>query len=204
MTIFYKFNRHLVLHKQPVSLVSFVDKYEHDSFLFRQVNELFDYDNENGLLIWKVKRKGTNGLGCTAGSVDKRSNRRVVTIDGKNYKHARLVYLYHFGYLANFHIDHIDRNVVNDRIENLRAVTISQNNTNKLGKLVYDNPNGSFSVKLRIQGKFKHLGTFSCKTHTAKLAQLSHAIVHAEYSPYHWDILAGVHSSNLIARNQGA
>lgn len=198
MTIFYKFNRHLVLHKQPVSLVSFVDKYEHDSFLFRQVNELFDYDNENGLLIWKVKRKGTNGLGCTAGSVDKRSNRRVVTIDGKNYKHARLVYLYHFGYLANFHIDHIDRNVVNDRIENLRAVTISQNNTNKLGKLVYDNPNGSFSVKLRIQGKFKHIGTFKCQRRATDIAKLSHAIVNAEYSPYHWEMLASNSNDTLM------
>jgi hypothetical protein len=187
---FQKSIQSITFHHQPESLIAFIDAYQADSHLFDKVRSYFDYDSDKGLLIWKVKRKGTKGIGSPAGSFDKSTNRRVVTIDGKNYKQSRLVYLYHHGYLANFQIDHFDRNPSNDRIENLRAVTASQNNVNKLGKLVYPNKSGSFIVKLKIEGKDTYLGSYKCKQKATQLAKLSHAIVNAEHSPYHWELIA--------------
>ena len=177
------------LHQQPKSLLDYVKTHPKDQALLNRLRQLFEYDAEEGVLVWKIERKGTKGIGSPAGSFDKSTNRRVVTIDGKNYKHSRLVYLYHHGYLANFQIDHFDRNPSNDRIENLRAVTASQNNVNKLSKLVYQNPNGTFSVKLSINQVFKHIGTFDCKQEAIRIAKLSHAIVNAEHSPHHWELI---------------
>ena len=42
----------------------------------------------------------------------------------------RLIWIYHYGQDPDLDIDHIDRNRANNRIENLRLVTRSQNNHN--------------------------------------------------------------------------
>lgn len=200
---------HILQVKFPMSSVFSANKgifmfFEGDESRFcLMLHELFNYDPEKGVLVWAVKRKGTNGVGAVAGYVNKlKDSRRFVMINGKLYPHARLVFLYNYGSIGGLVVDHIDNDPTNDKIENLRAVTISQNNTNKLSKLVYDNPSGSFSVKLRIQGKFKHIGTFKCQRRATDIAKLSHAIVNAEYSPYHWEMLASNSNDTLMGAIQ--
>lgn len=46
------------------------------------------------------------------------------------YKNASFIFLFHHGYIPQI-IDHIDNDRLNDRIENLRPATYSQNNANK-------------------------------------------------------------------------
>lgn len=85
------------------------------------------------------------------------------------YKHHylhRLIYLYHFGYTPK-NIDHIDRDPKNNRIENLRSCTHSENHFNrkKKAKGVYKRTNKTmkntwFSV-IMINKKAMTLGTYS-------------------------------------------
>jgi hypothetical protein len=51
-------------------------------------------------------------------------------INQKAHLAHRLVFLYHRGYLPEF-IDHIDQNKLNNKIENLREITNSENQHNK-------------------------------------------------------------------------
>ena len=149
------------------------------------LHELFNYDPEKGVLVWAVKRKGTNGVGSVAGYVNKlKDSRRFVMINGKLYPHARLVFLYHYGSIGSLVVDHIDNDPTNDKIENLRAVTVAQNNVNKHSKLVYDNSNGTYSVKMRVNKNFKHLATFKCLRHATSFAQSYHVRLHGEFSPF--------------------
>lgn len=53
----------------------------------------------------------------------------VIMIDGKAHLEHRLIYLMHHGTLPRL-IDHVDRNRSNNRIENLRPATKSQNQVN--------------------------------------------------------------------------
>lgn len=53
------------------------------------------------------------------------------TINKKNYRLHRLIFLYHHGDLPDV-IDHIDRDRANNRIENLRLATPAQNLQNSL------------------------------------------------------------------------
>jgi len=53
-----------------------------------------------------------------------------VYVDGRNYLLHRLMYLFHKGYVPKL-IDHINNNKQDNRIENLREATYSQNQQNK-------------------------------------------------------------------------
>jgi hypothetical protein len=92
------------------------------------VKSLFDYHKE-GYLIWKIKTRMNVDIGDKAGCVGKNDERRTVGIKNKNYLAARIIFLWHKGYLPEI-VDHKDRDSLNDKIENLRATSYSQNATN--------------------------------------------------------------------------
>lgn len=94
------------------------------------VKKYFEY--KEGELFWKIRPANKIQIGDKAGSLNKSSKRQFfrVTIDRKSHPISRVVFLWHHGYLP-VQIDHKDRNSLNDKIENLRAATPSQNGANK-------------------------------------------------------------------------
>jgi len=84
----------------------------------KQLKYLFDY--RKGHFIWRRNLPKKGGLRNTlAGYCDKSNgNCRMVTINGKKRQLHRLVYLYHHGIWPD-QIFHLDRNPMNNRIENL-------------------------------------------------------------------------------------
>ena len=90
------------------------------------VKELFEY--KDGFLYWKITKAQNAKKGTIAGSVDSNGYHRV-SINYKHYKVHRLVFLMFHGFLPE-NIDHIDGNPLNNKIENLRKVTTSQNMQN--------------------------------------------------------------------------
>lgn len=84
-----------------------------------QLQELFEY--RDGDLYWKPSKAGTiDGGGYYQ-----------TGIQGRYFKNHRLIFLMHHGYLPDL-IDHIDGNKLNNKIENLRAATRSQNSFNSM------------------------------------------------------------------------
>ena len=90
------------------------------------VLELFDY--KDGQLIRKTGRKGDKG--SVAGCIHKGTGYIHVKIKKKTFKAHRLVFLLHHGYMPDI-IDHIDGDKTNNRIENLRSATKSENSQNQ-------------------------------------------------------------------------
>ena len=94
---------------------------------------------------------------------------RTARIKGKAWAVHRVIWAMHNGPLPGIlEIDHIDGNPLNNRLENLRAVT-RQMNTQNLHRARKDSitglagtyPNGNgFSARIRVHGREKHLGTF--------------------------------------------
>jgi hypothetical protein len=131
----------------------------------KYMKELFDY--REGNLIWKVRKANIINIGDIAGYI-KDNGYRYIRIDGKNYRAHRLIYLYHYGYLPN-EIDHIDRNRSNNRIDNLRPATQSENKRNRGS---YKNSSSCYKgvswckslckwqASIYVNGKAKHLGYF--------------------------------------------
>lgn len=102
------------------------------------LDQIFEY--KDGDLYWKPVKAGTvDGSGYLQ-----------VGIKGKYYKNHRLIFLMHHGYLPDL-IDHADGNRQNNRIENLREATRSQNNYNK--KIGKSNTSGVKGVSWRPDSK---------------------------------------------------
>lgn len=103
------------------------------------------YDYVDGELVSKVgKNKGLAvGTRCT-------KRYKSTTLQHKHRMVHQLVFLWHHGFIPDA-IDHIDGNTHNNRIENLRACTLSQNMLNS--KIRKDNTTGYVGVYYQPAGK---------------------------------------------------
>ena len=134
-----------------------------------RLHELFDY--QDGQLIRKISRgRGANSARWKAGtSIGHKSGKYVLaSVDYQLHKLHRLIWLWHHGKFPEHHLDHIDGNPGNNRIENLREATDSQNMqnqrtaraNNKLGVQGVYRVKNRFRAVLTTNGKSQHLGYF--------------------------------------------
>jgi hypothetical protein len=133
----------------------------------QRIAELLEYDPTSGCLTWKVTRSRKALVGSIAGSVT-RKGYRAVTIDGKPYLVHRLVWYYVYGYWP-IEIDHIDRNKLNNKIDNLREVDRCTNNQNKpvyatntsgTPGIHWHRPTNRWEVIIQRNNTKHYLGTF--------------------------------------------
>jgi hypothetical protein len=131
------------------------------------LKELFDYAAAN--LIWKKSRPKVS-LGAIAGSRPNEQNPySAVKIDGRLYKTHRLIYLWCYGTLPDF-VDHLNGDKTDNRIENLRAATKSENcrnrktptsNTSGIKNVSWSKHHKKWRVYLGIESsQHKHIGYF--------------------------------------------
>ena len=82
-------------------------------------------------------------------------NRHRICFKYKDYFRSRVVFLYHHGRWPEPTVDHINRDTLDDRIENLREATLSVQNKNKV---VFSNTNHRhISRKFDKRGKAYYL-----------------------------------------------
>jgi len=128
-------------------------------------NEIFSYDN--GKLYWKKKIANKCVIGKEAGHCNPKNKRHFISCYNKIFARSRVVYAM-FNGLSNKKIDHINRNSLDDRIENLRPVTTRENALNKdlsisrnLPPCVYfdsTNKKNPYYIRARVNGKKKIIG----------------------------------------------
>ncbi len=91
------------------------------------LHSLFEY--RNGRLYWKINCGRRKTIGNEVAARDK-NGYIVVQINRKQYFAHRIIFEMHHGYLPEI-VDHHDRDVSNNLIENLRAATNAQNQSNR-------------------------------------------------------------------------
>lgn len=130
-----------------------------------RLRELIDYDPETGLFTHRMSR-GPVKAGDVAGCGNGLGYRRI-RVDGPQYRSARLAYLWMTGEWPPEEIDHINRNPADDRWDNLRAVSPSQNLLNRKLPRSTNMPTGvqrqgnRFEAKISVHRKLCYLGMFS-------------------------------------------
>jgi len=129
------------------------------------ITDLLEY--RDGKLFWKVRR-GHVAAGKEAGSICK-NGRLYIQFEGKKILAHRIVWAMHHGDCPEF-LDHIDNNPLNNRIENLRPASKSQNAMNR--KVRADSSTGikgitpkgkRFGATIYLDGTPTYLGTFETK-----------------------------------------
>ena len=155
-----------------------------------QVQSLFNY-HQDGYLTWAIAI-GSRKIGKIAGCFDKSTNYWRVMINKKHYKLHRVIFLYHHGFLPK-EIDHIDKNTFNNKIENLRPCTPSENCYNR--KFRKDNTSGAKGVTYRkdinkwqayitFNKVRKSLGTFKNFEDAKNAYEKASLELHKEFSIY--------------------
>ena len=89
---------------------------------YEEVNALFVYDPETGVLAYR-------NTGKEAGTIGGHGYRRV-SVSGANTSSHRVMWLLHTGSLPFDMVDHIDGDKLNNKISNLRAVSRRDNGRN--------------------------------------------------------------------------
>jgi hypothetical protein len=157
---------------------------EHQEFL-----AFFRYDPTDGALYFR-NPTGRNYEGVRAGHVNKQGYRQIKwkqrTMSG-----SWAVWFYHYGVWPSDTMDHINAVRGDDRIENLREATRSQNCMNK--RSFWRKPSSGFrGVKLNGRGRFQvvlkagkdthYLGTFDDAEFAAKIYDTAARKHHGEFA----------------------
>jgi hypothetical protein len=153
------------------------------------LNELFEYDKETGDLIWKVCKARRVKVGDIAGYPQSTGYKRL-KINAKDYLVHRIVFLMHKGYLPKT-IDHINGDRLDNRIENLRAVTANQNQHNR--KLNSNNTSGfkgvswckrdnKWKAAIKLEGKKINLGRFNTPEEADAVVRKAREELHGSFA----------------------
>jgi hypothetical protein len=139
--------------------------------------ELFEY--KDGILFNRTTRNPGSMKGSRVWA-----KRRVgyiqTAIDYKKYYVHRLVWIMHNGDIEeDLVIDHIDGNPSNNRIDNLRVVTLQENQFNKKVKgYTWHKGNQKWSARIKVDGKSKFLGCFVKEEDAAQAYQVAKKELH--------------------------
>lgn len=139
-----------------------------------EIESILEY--RDGKLYWK-KSRGRIKIGAEAGTVNT-AGYVVVTINQKKFLAHRLIFALHHGYYPKY-IDHDNRDKLDNRIENLRACTQSENMRNAtirrssrsgLKNVTWSNQCKKWVVHLTLNERLTHIGVFEDKELAALVA----------------------------------
>lgn len=138
---------------------------------------MLSYDPESGHFT-QVRTAGRARAGQRKGW--DRNGYTMVAVDGREYRAHRLAWLFVHGRWPTKHLDHINGDTTDNRIENLREVDDAQNHqniggprsTNTSGFLGVHVIKGRYRAAIQVDGRNRHLGMFDTpeEAHAAYVA----------------------------------
>ncbi len=138
----------------------------HPSLPHADLQRLVSYNPATGVFIWLTSPSFNVKPGDVAGSLNG-AGYRYIKICGVSVRASRLAWFYVHGTWPVAEVDHKNQDRGDDRIENLREATRSQNNQNRTAAR-RDSGTGLMGVSQRgsrwraaifVDGRIKHLGT---------------------------------------------
>ena len=137
----------------------------------QDLQSALSYDRVTGVFSRLIRSSNRITLNGKVGSID-RAGYRCIRVGGKTYKAHRLAWLYVYGVWPVGEIDHINHVKDDNFIANLRDVTKSANQQNRLSVRGYSKDGNSWKAQIRAGGKWHHLGNYGTE-HEAHAAYLS-------------------------------
>lgn len=136
-----------------------------------RLKELLTYSPSSGQFVWRSNRGGKAYAGRIAGETRK-DGYKVIVVDRVKFYAHRLAWLYVRGKWPSRLIDHINGDPSDNRIENLREATNSQNISNSgmrphnksgLKGVSWNKRDKCWRAYIKRDGKTCGLGTFATK-----------------------------------------
>lgn len=155
-----------------------------------ELREMLHYLPEDG----SITRKAGRYKGQKAGYVNNSNGYLRLKIKATVYEYGRIAWALYYGEdPCQMLVDHIDRNPLNNRIENLRLVTKAGNNRNT--KLRKDNTSGAKGVTYRrktskyiaqinVDRVKIHIGCYDTVGEAARAAAVARAFYHGKHASH--------------------
>jgi len=123
---------------------------------FERLHEVFVYEAETGLLLWRIRASQSILPGMPAGTID-RKGYRVTCLDRMFLKNHRIIWaMYHGEWPEDgMVVNHKDHNPSNNRIENLELTTAAQNNCHRSGPTSLSTSGVRGVSKVKQTGKWR-------------------------------------------------
>lgn len=143
---------------------------------------------DQGRLYWIKKASSKAMPGYEAGWFDK-DGYIVVTVNRRKIRASRIVWEMHYGAIpVGMHVDHINGVVSDNRIENLRLATPSQNSCNRdtqsnntSGAKGCTLTGGKYQAQIQVAGKYKYLGRFNLLAEAKEAYEKAATALHGDY-----------------------
>lgn len=153
-----------------------------------KLREILEYSPSTGVFVWKKKTCLRVVPGTVAGYAGGGVRTRAVQIriEGALYKAHRLAWLWMTGVWPSDKIDHRDGDPFNNRWDNLRQATSSQNNCNQRRRsdnssgykgVHFHRATGQYVAELRLNGKRVYIAYFV----TAEAAHEAYCVAAEKY-----------------------
>lgn len=151
-----------------------------------RLRQVLSYEPDSGVFRWRITRSGVQA-GDIAGCLDKSRGYRLISVDWKLYRAARLAWFYIYEEWPPEHIDHKNMVRSDDRIANLRPATRTQNyhntrarkrNLSGLKGVSYEARSGSWYARIMVDRILHRLGRF-------KTPEAAHAAYAAAAKKFH-------------------
>jgi hypothetical protein len=143
--------------------------------MIQVIKKLLRY--EDGKLYWKVDRSAGVKAGDRAGSF-RTVGYRQVKVMGTVYMEHRVIWCLVYSEFPALSLDHINGNGLDNRIENLRSVSLSENQrafrkintrlSSRFRGVCWHKRDRVFRAAIGIDGKRRYIGSFDCEIKAAK------------------------------------
>lgn len=156
---------------------------------YEELAEVLDYFPDTGDFIWKESRGSRAIKGCSAGTITP-DGYVSIRVKGHIYRAHRLAWLYCFREWPEQFIDHINGNRQDNRLDNLREATKTQNSYNtKVHKdngtgvkgVYYNKANNNYRAQIRYNGKTISLGSFKTIEEASEVYNKKAIEIHGEF-----------------------
>lgn len=146
------------------------------------LKDILRYELKTGFFYWKSGPRA----GKRAGSIGSHGYRQI-KIGPKFYTEHRLAWFYVHGRWPSDCVDHVDRNKLNNSIDNLREATAQQNRRNRLYRGYERTPCGNFAARIKVDSSGKSyvfLGTFNTEAEAAAAYVAANVKHFGQFSPF--------------------
>lgn len=152
-----------------------------------EIKRLFNYDPITGEVTWAVDGLGRRRKGQVAGHMMRRY--RYVAVQCHVVQHHKIAFVCMTGELPPTEIDHINGNPRDNRWENLRLATRSQQCANRITAIgasgyrgVVVKPSGKFEAKIKHHGTIHYIGSFPTAELAARAFDQMAVRLHGEFA----------------------
>ena len=145
------------------------------------ISDEVSYDPNSGKFFW-IKPKNGRKVGAEAGSVNT-TGYRIICVNRKRYLAHRLAWFLHYGEWPRSDLDHMNGVKDDNRIDNLRECSKSQNQMNRKAKgYSYHKASKKWQARIGHGNKETYLGWFDSESDAKQAYEDAKMEYHKEFS----------------------